>query len=161
MCIQLPLEGVWVTKRPHGGLHLKVPSSTKINPTIAISCPPTPTTNDTLAFAQNPELNATDKIILRRASAGHFPCNSNSYLSKFKLRPTADCRFCKTDNETLEHLILECGRFSKMKFDFLGRIKINPRDLELKEYFHRHQVLKLTSSILRITIDHCPVRVRP
>jgi ribonuclease HI len=103
-----------------------------------------------LAFSAHPKLNEYDKILLRRAASGHFPCNS--YLLRFKRRTDQPCRFCQFREETLEHLILNCPRFGQIKFEMAAGNSLNLHDLDLKDYFNISWLIELTCTILKLTV---------
>jgi hypothetical protein len=109
-----------------------------------------PKIQHSLAYADRPEVKAQDGVLLRRAATGHFPCNA--YLARFKLRESAQCRFCSCEKETIEHLIKKCPRFDFMKFEYAIKNNLDVQNALRNIFFQNRHFLELTIKILKITM---------
>lgn len=107
--------------------------------------------SEDIAFETYDNIRRHDKTNLRRALAGHFPCRS--YLNRFHLDQTDECRLCAKESETIEHVILNCPSQLERKVNFFRMKGLNPWiDRQLMEYFTNEKVIPLTIEILSCVV---------
>ena len=88
-----------------------------------------------------------DRKLLIRCATGHFPVNA--YLHRFKLSRTDQCPYCG-ESETVQHLLLNCSRFSYLRFQFMSQLKLHVLDVNFAQYFLDPRINPLASRILSL-----------
>ncbi|XP_053950975.1 uncharacterized protein LOC128858597 [Anastrepha ludens] len=73
-------------------------------------------------------LNKKSIRTLTGALTGHFTCNK--HLHKLGITNTSTCRFCCEDEESMEHLIIECPGLTHRRKRFLNKFMLADEDLQ-------------------------------
>jgi ribonuclease HI len=107
-----------------------------------------PKVKEDISFEGIPELSRIDKVNLRQALSGHFPCKQ--YLHRFKRSDSPSCRFCAAENESIAHLLLTCPRFGEKRNQMLRSLPENTTVTTIECF--RPPLLSFAASILYDTI---------
>ena len=89
------------------------------------------------------------KAIYRDLS-GHF--STNSYLERFKIKTDKKCKYCRKSEETIDHILVECPRFSSLRsHNFLNsKIAHSPT---VAEFLSSDKIIPLAAQILKIVAE--------
>jgi ribonuclease HI len=104
-----------------------------------------------IAFHSFTNLSRKDRINLRQAVSGHFPCNK--YLHRFKRADSTNCRFCSHKEESIVHLVLQCQRFEQKRQETLRNFP-EGTEWSIKDFFSIRLLVQYSAMVLDETTKY-------